>query len=160
MKKKINQCQWGDNDMSRSGYTDDCDDILASGRWRGRVASATRGQRGQKLFKDLLAALDAMPEKRLISGKLKEVSRDGMGTKAEFCTLGVLGEKRGHNMLALDPDDTLECAKIFDIAEPLVQEIVYMNDEYFEWDQAGKLSPEDRWTKMREWVASQIKEVK
>lgn len=136
--------------MSRSRYTNGCDDILASGRWRGRVASATRGKRGQKLFKDLLAALDAMPEKRLIKNELKTA-------KAEFCTLGVLGEKRGLDMTNLESDDTLKCSEMFDIAEPLVQEIVYMNDEYFEWRQVGKLSPEDRWTKMRTWVELQIK---
>lgn len=32
--------------MGRHGYTDDCDDVLASGRWRGIVASAIRGKRG------------------------------------------------------------------------------------------------------------------
>ena len=57
--------------MSRSGYTDDLDDDLAMGRWRGMVASATRGRRGQKLLTDLLAALDAMPEKALVAKQIR-----------------------------------------------------------------------------------------
>jgi hypothetical protein len=45
----------------------------------------------------------------------------------------------------------------------LVQEIVYMNDEYNDskWDEATRrlvhISPEERWSRMRAWVASQVK---
>lgn len=55
--------------MSRSGYTEDCDgwDLI---RWRGAVASAIRGKRGQAFLREALAALDAMPEKQLISHDL------------------------------------------------------------------------------------------
>jgi hypothetical protein len=45
--------------MSRSGYSDDLDP-LALGRWRGRVASAMRGKRGQAFLREMLAAMDAM----------------------------------------------------------------------------------------------------
>jgi hypothetical protein len=45
--------------MSRSGYSDDC-----SGRelvlWRGAVASALRGRRGQAFLRELVDALDAV----------------------------------------------------------------------------------------------------
>jgi hypothetical protein len=51
--------------MSRSGYTDDVEYSWRSIMWRGRVVSAIRGKRGQALLRDLLAALDAMPDKRL-----------------------------------------------------------------------------------------------
>lgn len=44
--------------MSRHGYSDDChDDILSFGQWRGQVASAIRGKRGQAFLKELIAAL-------------------------------------------------------------------------------------------------------
>ena len=48
-----------ENDMSRSGYTDDYDDGYewANIRWRGAVKSAIRGKRGQATLK---AILDAM----------------------------------------------------------------------------------------------------
>ena len=160
--------------MSRSGYSDDLDN-LTLGRWRGRVASSIRGKRGQAMLKDLLDALDAMPEKRLIA---EELVRDG-----DFCTLGVLGAKRGIPVAELDPYDSETVAAQFDIAEPLAQEIVYLNDEgvddwhFVEVEICGPMRPyypdyeshkrtvrafnpkaaEQRWLYMREWVASNIK---
>ena len=70
--------------MSRSGYSDECDgwDLI---RWRGAVASAIRGQRGQAFLREMLSALDAMPEKRLIS---EELERDG-----EVCAMGAVGQR-------------------------------------------------------------------
>lgn len=61
--------------MSRSGYIDELDqwDLI---RYRGQVASAIRGKRGQAFLRDLLAALDAMPEKRLIAGTFERDDGD------------------------------------------------------------------------------------
>jgi hypothetical protein len=131
--------------MSRSGYSDDCDDILAMGRWRGIVASATRGKRGQVFFRDLIAALEAMPEKKLITDELVK--------NGEVCALGALGKQRGINMDSIDPEDYELVAKNFDIAAPLAQEVVYENDEYYK-----KETPEERWTRMHRWAKSQVKE--
>ncbi len=128
--------------MSRSGYNDNIDE-WALIRWRGQVASATRGKRGQKLLSDLLAALDAMPEKVLIANELEE---DG-----GVCALGALGRERGIDMAKLDPEEPEQVAAAFDIAPPLAQEIVYMNDDWH------NETPEHRWKRMREWIASQIK---
>lgn len=127
--------------MSRSGYIDDYDDepwrLIC---WRGAVASAIRGKRGQKLLRELLAALDAMPVKRLITDEIKN-------SRGEVCALG-----------ALDPTATSyeaeELAKHFGIARALAAEIVYMNDEY-DWATAGE-TPEQRWARMRAWVEQQI----
>jgi hypothetical protein len=130
--------------MSRANYSDDLDP-LTLGRWRGRVASATRGKRGQQLFKDLLEALDTMPEKRLIA---HELIADG-----EVCALGACGMKRGLDMNDIDPDEPDQVAVLFDIAEPLAREVVYMNDENGKCNE----TPEERWTRMRKWVAEQIK---
>lgn len=63
--------------MSRSGYNDDIDN-WALIKWRGQVASAIRGKRGQKMLRDLLAALDAMPEKSLIVHELESESGEGL----------------------------------------------------------------------------------
>ncbi|HET9131159.1 MAG TPA: hypothetical protein VFO86_09440 [Terriglobia bacterium] len=125
-------------------------------KWRGQVSSAIRGKRGQNLLTQLLAALDAMPEKRLIR---EELEQDG-----EVCTLGALGKVRGIDMTDLDPDDPDGVAAVFDVAPQLVQEIVYMNDEYneFTYEVVGgrsvrrDISPEQRWKNMRAWVASKI----
>lgn len=132
--------------MSRSGYSDDCDDVLKFGRWRGIIASATRGKRGQAFFKDLVKALDEMPEKRLIANSLQEET-------GEVCAIGALGVKRGVDMKALDPEDFDAVATEFNIATPLAQEVVYMNDEFFNF-----ATPEERWAKMRQWAQEQITE--
>lgn len=132
--------------MSRSGYHDDCDDDLALGRYRGVVASATRGKRGQEFFKALVDALDAMPEKRLIADELE--APDGA-----VCAIGALGKARGLDMTGLDPDDPQRVGKVFNIAEALAREVVFENDEASGW----KDSPESRWCRMRAWARQQIK---
>ncbi len=131
--------------MSRSGYHD-IDDGWELIKWRGMVASAIRGKRGQKLLRDLLTALDTMPEKLLIAEELEDQYGD-------HCALGVLGKSRGFDLASIDPEDYSQVATAFGIAECLAQEIVYMNDEY----RARGETPEQRWTRMRAWVAAQIK---
>ena len=85
-------------------------------------------------------------------------TRDG-----DVCALGALGKMRGIDMSQLDPEDPDRVAAAFGVATPLAQEIVYVNDEHYDskWDDATKrcvdISPEERWTRMREWVAKQIR---
>lgn len=147
--------------MSRSGYTDDGEHI---GLWRGAVHRAVTGYRGQHLLRKLRDALDAMPEKRLIVGKIKSPS-------GEVCAFGALdpnapdsGEEWGY--------DAEDLARHFGIAQALAAEIVYRNDECGErfehedfLDERGisrrrfvtiHETPEERWTRMRAWVAKQI----
>ena len=117
--------------MSRSGYTDDNEDPLAHGRWRQTVKNALHGRRGQVLLRELVQALDAMEDKRLYPGSF--ATADG-----EFCTLGVLGTKRGTKMDDLgdeDDCDTQTVGQRFGIAPAMAAEIMYMNDEYVvdEW---------------------------
>ena len=130
--------------MSRSGYGEGEDqwDLI---RYRGQVASAVRGKRGQRMFRELLAALDAMPEKRLVTGEL-------VTDKGEVCALGCLGKARGVDMQGLNPEEPTEVAEAFDIAEQLACEVVYENDEG-----AWGLEPEARWKYMRAWVERSIK---
>lgn len=136
--------------------------------WRGMVASATRGKRGQSFFRDLLAALDAMPEKRLITDQLQE------SPTGEVCAIGALGKARGIDMTGMDPECPEQVAPAFNIAECLAQEVVYMNDEHSQyiyvelpgppptpWRQHDHLrhdiTPEERWQHMRDWVSKQIR---
>lgn len=161
--------------MSRSGlYEDDGDDPLASGRWRAQVKSATRGKRGQKLLKDMLAALDAIPEKRLISGDLvfdgkpswthpephEDVivggdqlvtGRGNVVRVGEVCALGALGVARGMDMSKLDPHDPEFVADAFDVAHQLAREIIWVNDEDCRYE-----TPEKRFERVRAWVVGQI----
>lgn len=133
--------------MSRSGYSDDYDNV---GLWRGAVHRATTGYRGQHLLKKLRAALDAMPVKRLITDEIKNANGD-------VCALG-----------ALDPNAAVYAAEDiaihFGIARALAAEIVYENDEHPpSWDQGAdgrwiriEETPEQRWRRMRAWVEAQI----
>ena len=128
--------------MSRSGYTDEFNG-WDSVRWRGAVESAIRGARGQSFFRDLLAALNEMPVKRLIANELEK--------GGEFCALGALGAKQGIDLSKIDPEDSSKVAATFNIADALAREVVFMNDErsYVE-------APEERWVRVRNWVEKQI----
>lgn len=130
--------------MSRSGYDDCIDDNWALIKYRGQVASATRGQRGQQFFRDLVTALDAMPDKRLIA---RELEHEGC-----VCAIGSVGKMRGVEMTNLDPDDAETVAGTFDIAHQLAREVVWENDEGGAWDE----TPERRWSRMRAWAEKQI----
>jgi len=130
--------------MSRSGYSEDLEPWQMI-KWRGQVMSAIRGKRGQQFLRDLLAALDAMPEKILIHGDL--IDSDG-----DVCAIGALGKARGIDMSKIDPEDPPQVAAAFDIAHQLAQEIVYENDEWSHGE-----TPEQRWVRMRKWVASYIR---
>jgi hypothetical protein len=128
--------------MSRSGYSDDCDG-WALIRWRGAVASAIRGKRGQAFLNEMLAALDAMPYRELIAENLE--MPDG-----SVCAIGAVGKCRGVDMSEIDPEDRDAVAAVFGIPPALAAEIMYENDECLYW------APEHRWQYMRSWVASQI----
>ncbi len=160
--------------MSRSGYSDDCDG-WALIRWRGAVKAAIKGRRGQAFLRETLAALDAMPEKRLVPNELE--------SEGEFCTLGAVGHRRGVNLATIDPEDRESVAVAFGISEALAAEIMFENDERhddFTWVTAeicGPVRPhqyeqhtrtrrvdsqnqaEARWSRMRAWVASHIKKI-
>jgi len=140
--------------MSRSGYTDDGDyDELAMGRWRGQVRSAMRGKRGQALLRDLVAALDAMPEKRLVRGALED-------EEGSVCALGAVCKKRGVPMPKIEYDDAPEdwsgtLGATLDIAEQLAAEVMHVNDEWGPYNQ----TPEGRWQTVRQWAAGQLERV-
>lgn len=156
--------------MSRSGYSDDNEGVNL---WRGAVNSAIHGKRGQALLRDLLTALDAMPEKRLVAGKLEA---DG-----EFCALGVVGQARGMNLAIIDTSDVESLGPRFNIAEALAREIMWVNDDrvsdtrWIEVEIFGPLRPWDRrisgmnvpneragsqrWQTVREWVEANIAKV-
>ena len=113
--------------------------------WRGRVACSIRGKRGQALLRELGDAMDAMPEKELITNELVE--------EGSYCALGVVGKARGLDIAAIDPEDSFTVAQRFNIAEPLAQEIAYLNDEG-SWSE----TPSERWLRMRQWVRENLKE--
>jgi hypothetical protein len=127
--------------MSRSGYTDDCENLWL---YRQAVERAIKGKRGQAFLREMLEALDAMPEKRLIA--------DALIDHGEVCAIGSVGVKRGVNMEQLDIEAPEQIAEVFGIAPSLVQEIEFENDEAGHYAQ----TPEDRWQRVRAWVVRQL----
>lgn len=162
--------------MSRSGYVDDMCDEWAMIRYRGAVKSAIRGKRGQAFLREMLAALDAMPEKRLTAGALifdgqpdipwnpypeEDVivggdqlvtGRGEVVRVGEVCAMGCVGRARGAKMDNIDAHDPPQVAGLFGIAEALVREIAYVNDE----DWWGESTPENRFKRVRKWVADNL----
>jgi len=134
--------------MSRSGYSDDCCGAEL-GLWRGAVESAIRGNRGQQFLRETLAALDAMPEKRLIASAL--VAEDGC-----VCTMGATAKARGIDTSKVDPEDRDAVARALNIAPALAAEIAFRNDEEYSWRDPDNETPERRWERMRKWVADHI----
>ncbi len=137
--------------MSRSGYSDDLDQG-ALNIYRANVDRALAGKRGQKFLREMLVALDAMPVKELVAG---EIVRDD----AHVCAIGAVAIARKVDVSALDVYDQEEVGKTFGVARAMAAEIAYENDERGFRYVDGKYrddTPEERWTRMRAWVAGQI----
>jgi hypothetical protein len=132
--------------MGRSNYSDDLDQWELI-RWRGAVASAIRGSRGQRFLRDMKTALEAMPVKRLIAHELETF-------EGEVCALGAVGKARGIDMRDLDPGEADEIASTFVVSQALVREISHLNDEW------GDPTPEERYSRMLAWVSQQIQDGK
>lgn len=139
--------------MSRSGYSDDIEDPLALARWRSAVRSAMYGRRGQAALKEMLAALDALPEKRLIREELELDEGMPFHRRGDVCALGALGKARGMDLSNLDPEDTETVAGAFNLADAMTREIVWVNDE------AGgsRETPEQRFKRVYAWVFGAIR---
>lgn len=127
--------------MSRSGYSDDCENINL---WRGNVERTINGARGQAFLLELVHALEEMPEKRLI--------QDSLLYGKEVCALGAVGLKRGIDMASLNPEEPEDVGRAFGISSMLAQEIVFENDEKMQ-----RQTPEERWKRMHAWAKDHLK---
>lgn len=151
-------------EMSRSGYDDDCTgsewELI---KWRGQVASAIRGKRGQAFLNELLDALEAMPERRLIAHELHAPAPAFIPpefARPRVCALGAVGLRRGVDLSNIDPSNYNHherLAKIFGVAHQLIQEIEYENDGA--GDYYGNRTPEQRWQAVHDWAMNHISPV-
>jgi hypothetical protein len=97
-------------------------------------------------LKELDAALEALPVKRLIANELEI---DG-----EVCAIGAVGRARGIEMSKFDMEDCYvsnEIANAFNIANAMTCEIMYVNDEFY------YSSPEERYEEVRRWVKENLR---
>ena len=143
--------------MSRHGYLDEEDRPGQFALYAQRVRNAARGKRGQAWLRELLAALDAMP--------VKELAAHTVASRGECCAVGALAIHRGIDLTEITYDDRYDeeaqgdrttewLAKQFDVANCLLRDVVYENDEGGKWDE----TPAHRWTRMRALVARLVKE--
>jgi hypothetical protein len=139
--------------MSRSGYSDWGDwegrewELI---RWRGAVASAIRGARGQAFLREMLSALDALPRKCLVANSFVQEEEE-----VWVCAIASVARARGVDLSDIDPGDDqvrYPVAARLGIAPALAAEIMWENDEG--WPE----SSEQRFARVRMWIASQIKE--
>lgn len=138
--------------MSRSGYSEDCENI---GLYRGAVDRALNGKRGQAFLREMLVALDAMPVKELEESVL-------VGERGEVCAMGSVCKARGIDTSDVDEYDRDAVGELLSVAPSLAAEIAYENDECapYVYDTRGRArreTPAERWTRMRAWCASNIR---
>ena len=88
--------------MSRSGYSDDCENVEL---YRAAVDRAIKGSRGQAFLRELATAMDAMPEKVLIAEEL--IREDG-----RCCTIGVVCKARAVDVGCIDYNDVDTVARL------------------------------------------------
>ncbi len=134
--------------MSRSGYHDDGDmwELIC---WRGAVESALGGKRGQAFLREMLTALDALPQPRLIKSAL--VTPDGC------CAMGAVALARGADVSDVNEYEAEQVGRVFGIARAMAAEIAYINDD--ENDGASghpEQTPEVRFARVRRWVTRNI----
>jgi hypothetical protein len=131
--------------------------------------NALRGKRGQLVLKELEVALLALPEKKLLNGKL---SKNG-----GVCAIGALALKRrieaGEARDAalkwmeeqVDPEDseqwgeqtTYFAKKHLGIVGALANKISYENDEGADYIPGHKETDEERFERVLKWVRENIK---
>ena len=134
--------------MSRHGYVEDGIDEhpFAMWRWtvwRRAVTSAINGKRGQAFLRELVVALDALPDKVLIA--------EALVADGSFCAVGSVGAARGMDMSHLDPHCHDAIAEAFGIAPALVREIEFLNDDQ-------PCAPAERWKLVRDWAVRNTRE--
>lgn len=145
--------------------------------WQKRIELALAGRRGKKALADLKAALEALPEKRLIEGALCTVGGDRAGKYglpedliAQGPGVCAMGAYLWHQKVkaGMDPAAAFESLPTLDdesssihetadagvaagLVYSLAWEIAYTNDERF-----GSLSPEERYERFVRWIDEQL----
>lgn len=141
--------------MSRSGLVEDwdCDDNWRHVRWRGAVASAIRGKRGQDFLRELIAALDAMPIKELCSGDLQR--EDG-----QVCAIGCVAKARGIDTKTWGDvyGDADRVGENMGIAHAMAAEVIWANDECVWGNLPENERNAKRWQSVRDWAVAHLKD--
>jgi hypothetical protein len=131
--------------MSRISYSDEEDYPGQFELWQGNCRRSLKGRQGQSELVVLRDALLALPDKRLIHGLL--VDEEGA-----VCAIGAYADHKGMDLGMFDPEDSTDEVGIQAGMPSLVAwKVVEMNDMQFR-----HMTPEQRYTRMLEWVERQI----
>lgn len=139
--------------MSRAGFGDG-DDTYPYELWERTVQNAITGKRGQKFLRELVAALDALQEKKLTTHRLRDET--GM-----VCAIGAVCVRKGIDTQPLEPREDEEhlhwppLASALNISETLVRVVEHENDERDEC-RFPRWTPEERWQHVRDWAQGMI----
>ena len=137
-------------------WTGESDDPLDWGRYQAALQSSLRGRRGQQLLRDLIAGLDALPEPELSRGVLADRETGCV------CALGAVGLQRGKSFDELAHEDFTHgadpenLAERFDISATLANEIVQINDQW--WQELNQIrAREARFQYVKQWAISHLR---
>lgn len=144
--------------------------------WQGNCRRSLRGKAGQAALRELEAALLALPDKRLIAGKL-------IDAEGGVCSIGALAKYKGRDLLNephVGPDDEFEGdGEMEEIGMELgmprlvAWKVVEMNDVQFDgrdlvtlegpyrwYSEKPKawvpITPEERYSRVLAWVRRQL----
>jgi hypothetical protein len=142
--------------MSRCHYQDEYydDEPWMYGQQVGALKSAIRGQRGQRLLRDLVAGLDALPTPELSAGALED---EATGC---CCAFGAVRRYRGAAAVPLwfhpmeEDLDPPHYSEPFDVAPALAWAVVAANEE---WSNSNKeAARRQRWERVRAWAVEHL----
>lgn len=149
--------------MSRVSYSDDWDDIavLNAGRWEKNSRAVLTSKRGQRVLREIEAALLELPEKRLSYETFCEWSPTA---EINCCVLGAYALHMGKKPSELEHlngdefgpfEDANETASQIEgmggITFTMAWNLIELNDEVY-----GHCTPEQRYEKVLEWVRKHI----
>jgi hypothetical protein len=122
------------------------------GLWQGNCNRSLMGRGGQKSLRELEAALLALPDKRLVSGEFDNGE--------DVCAIGALARHR-RIVPKSDPESEMEEVGVECGMPRLVAwKVVEVNDTYFDFRYEGgervAYTPEERYSKVLEWVQLQL----
>ncbi len=137
--------------MSRF-WDGESDDPLDWGRYEAAKRSTLRGKRGQAFLRELIAALDALPQPELSEGALGD-RRTGC-----VCALGAVALAQGDSFADLAKDDGNwspdEAAERYSISPTLANEIISANDDWRDGNAADVRR--SRWRHVRAWAVRHL----